>query len=1419
MLFRLRNCVKILILLLAAAFILPLQAQDYIADVKYFGIEDGLSHREVYCSYEDDQGFIWLSTKYGLNRFDGYEFKLFTKENDGLASNEIHQLFQDKSDWLWLISVENIFELSDIKSISFLNPVTKEVRSIKEHFGADLPFEVQDLEHIYINELNKLIFLGTHNGQVFIYENGKSFKLIAKTGWENMFPRVQPSANTLLVESSSKEVSATLYEVTLDGEILNSWDVFEHYFLGIAPDANVYTYFKSASQERDPPMDFFSLQAESKLEPVALPLSIYPLNNDDWFSKLFYKKNDHTIWYKSEARFFVFDLQKGRLFDFNESYPDISKNVIWDIYFDRSDRAFIATSHGFYIIRLSINPFQRLMYNSSNTYDVNSFFSCRGIVAHQNTLWIGTEFQNNHRIDLNNLQAERLPHFEFSGRENQIRLGEGRVVISLDNDHLLFGDNELIKYRISDASIQFHFWEDGSSPPIWSMFKDQKDTIWVGTYDGPLGYWQEGMKEIQVYEQLNDFEFQEGGYIYSFLELNESNILMGTSFGIYLLQRQKGIIKRFWTEGIEEAHFPHNNIFHLVKDKDKNNIIWVATGGGGLIKWSVDLSNIGDKKGFSKEIKQFTIAHGLSNNTIYASYEDEAGNLWLPSDYGIIQFNKHTQFTKAYLVKDGITFNEFNRISHHEGKQGKLYFGGLNGITAFQPINFTTEGDSLNVPLKITEFQQFDSETEKIVDRTAELLKNGQILLHPGDRFFQLKFALLEYQNTAHIRYAYIIEGQDIDWNTISDNSLRISGLDYGNYTLRIRGQGANGQFSKQELSLPIQVLKPFYLKTWFLILVILSVMGLVTAWYKNRTIMYKRQQAVLEKKVLERTETIEQQKKELQQLDKVKSRFFANVSHELRTPLTLMLGPLGSVLKSKDLNNKNFTLIKLVQGNAKNLLGLVNEIMDLTKMESGKLELKEEAVLLYPLTQRILAAFESHAQGQNVDFEFHFNADQYLQVKVDKNKYEKILSNLLSNAIKFTSSGQSIIVQLQDFANRIQLKVIDTGRGIHQNDIDNVFNRFYQSAQPDTPVEGGTGIGLALCMEYSKLMNGKLWVESTLGKGSTFYFEFSKKQVFGMVDSEKLIPEDQVTSEVEDLTNYINASFLESEVETQKANILVVEDNHALRNYLQLILSENYQVKAVENGQVAWDYLLEDGRRSTADGKIRQPSTVNRQPDLIISDIMMPLMDGYQLLSKLKGNDLFRNLPVIMLTARAEMQDKLKAIRIGVDDYMLKPFEEEELFARIENLLRNSQQRKIAFEKFQLAITKSQNVTQIGSASETELEFLQLPQISADELNWLEEVENTVKIELTNFEFNVERLSEKMALSKRQLERKLKRLTGITPRKYIQEVRFNYARNLLENKSESSVKAVAYSIGVKDVAHFSKLFKERFGKLPSEYF
>lgn len=215
----------------------------------------------------------------------------------------------------------------------------------------------------------------------------------------------------------------------------------------------------------------------------------------------------------------------------------------------------------------------------------------------------------------------------------------------------------------------------------------------------------------------------------------------------------------------------------------------------------------------------------------------------------------------------------------------------------------------------------------------------------------------------------------------------------------------------------------------------------------------------------------------------------------------------------------------------------------------------------------------------------------------------------------------------------------------------------------------------------------------------------------------------------------------------------------------------------------------------------------------------MMPLMDGYQLLSKLKGNDLFRNLPVIMLTARAEMQDKLKAIRIGVDDYMLKPFEEEELFARIENLLRNSQQRKIAFEKFQLAITKSQNVTQIGSASETELEFLQLPQISADELNWLEEVENTVKIELTNFEFNVERLSEKMALSKRQLERKLKRLTGITPRKYIQEVRFNYARNLLENKSESSVKAVAYSIGVKDVAHFSKLFKERFGKLPSEYF
>lgn len=1156
-------------------------------------------------------------------------------------------------------------------------------------------------------------------------------------------------------------------------------------------------------------MDFAAFKPQSNPKPYELSGALENLYGNDWSCQIYYRKSDHTFWYKSASRFFVYDLEKGILFDFNIDYPDIAKNQIHDIYFDKKGIAWISTSQGFYSILLTENPIRWFLYNPSTIYDVNSFISCRGIARTKNTLWLGTELKYNHKIDLITGQSEILPYFQGLGEFGQPQEYEGRIIIQGNENQLFFGERKLMDYRISDGSYNVYAWEDGLNHQIWSMYKDQHERVWAGAYDGPLGYWKEGMNHIEIYKKFNGFDFPNGGFIYHFLELDKENMLISTSFGIYLLNYEKGILKRYWTGGKGDAYFPSDNVFHMIKDKDKEGVIWVATGGGGLVSWQFSVGSSQSKPSTvnrqpSTVFHQFTIAEGLSNNTIYAVYEDEVGNFWLPSDYGIIQFNKRTHFTKAYLKKDGITYDEFNRTSHHQDKEGNLYFGGLNGVTAFHPNDFLGISDTLDVPLRITEFQQHDFETGKLIDKTAEILESYQIVLQPKDYFFNLKFALLEYGKAARIRYAYKIVGQDSDWNLIADNSVRISGLGYGDFALRIRGQGSNGQFSKQELWIPISVLKPVYLQTWFLILSILAGLALIWSFIKFRTSHLKKQKILLEKMVHERTETIKKQNEELQNLDKIKSQFFANVSHELRTPLTLMLGPVSSMLKSNQLNNRNFTFAKLIQNNAKDLLNLVSEILDLTKLESGKLELNEAPITFYPFTERVISAFESHAYKQNIQFEFHYQADHYLQLNLDKNKFEKILNNLLSNAFKFTAPDGNITVQIEDLANRIQLKVSDTGRGIHPDDLPHIFNRFYQSKQSNAPTEGGTGIGLALCMEFANLMKGKLWVKSTLGKGSSFYFEFPKKQVLGVVDSKDFSnqnKESQLTQESE-IMNPIKAK---EEEKRKKETILVVEDNHALRDYIQLILSDKYKVVTAENGQIAWDILNKKKNLSdtskVSDKTDCQLPTENCQ--LILSDIMMPFLDGYQLLQKLKESDQFWHLPVIMLTARGEMQDKLKALRIGVDDYMLKPFEEEELFARIENLLRNSRERKLAIDSSQPEVETTDN---------------RQPTTEID-LRWLEDLEMTVKKELSGFNFNVEMLADKMAMSKRPLEIKIKHLTGLTPSKYIQEIRFNQARQMLENRTESTVKAVVISVGLKDPIHFSRQFKARFGKSPADYF
>jgi DNA-binding response OmpR family regulator/nitrogen-specific signal transduction histidine kinase len=527
-------------------------------------------------------------------------------------------------------------------------------------------------------------------------------------------------------------------------------------------------------------------------------------------------------------------------------------------------------------------------------------------------------------------------------------------------------------------------------------------------------------------------------------------------------------------------------------------------------------------------------------------------------------------------------------------------------------------------------------------------------------------------------------------------------------------------------------------------------------------------------RKLKAQNDLIQKQAEKLAILDNAKSRFFVNVSHELRTPLSLLLGPINSVLKSGTLDSRNANYLQMAQRSGKDLLKLVGSILDLSKLESGKLKLEEQPEMFFPLIRRIASTFESYAQMSGIEFTFLFRGEEDLNLKIDRKKIETIVNNLLSNAIKFTPAGGEIALIVEDQVSKIRLTIKDTGRGIHPNDLPHVFNRFYQSEEVDAPTEGGTGIGLSLCQSLIKLMEGEIGVISKLNEGSTFYIEFPRKEVLGTRDT--ISEEEKVAQE-----KIINLIAATNNSNSRLSTIMIVEDNRSLQEYLRALLSPFYKVITAENGQKALEKL----------------GDVTQQPSLILSDVMMPVMDGFQLLKELKSKDNLRHLPVIMLTARADIQDKLMALRIGVDDYLLKPFEEEELLVRIENLLDNQVARQEVIVK-----EKPQKAT-----------FT----ITAKDRIWLEKFETYVKDNLTSHLLTVPNLAKNFAMSESSLLRQLKSLTGLSPVKYLQEVRLAKARIFLESGTHESVSKVANEVGYSDARTFSRSYKKRFGKLPSE--
>jgi signal transduction histidine kinase/AraC-like DNA-binding protein len=724
-------------------------------------------------------------------------------------------------------------------------------------------------------------------------------------------------------------------------------------------------------------------------------------------------------------------------------------------------------------------------------------------------------------------------------------------------------------------------------------------------------------------------------------------------------------------------------------------------------------------------------------------------------------------------VEDGLRTNDFSFWSHFKNEQGEIYFGTFDGFVVFHPDSIKEFGFIPNVILTEIKINNEKIQTTKNGQLKRSIFTAEEITLNHDQNDISLTFASLNYNLPMRNLFSYMLENYDNDWRPESQrNFAEFSNLDPGEYIFKVKGSNSDGVWNEKPTALRIIILPPWW-KTWwaysFYVLISLGLIYILRRYEMNR-IRHKNQVKIEETKLKER-----------EHVDRIKSTFFANISHELRTPLTLILGPLTKLAASEPDEKKKRSL-SIMQRNADRLLRLINQLLDFSKLESGKLNLQASKGDIVPFVKGLLMSFQSLAEQKHINYRFTSDQES-IELYFDRDKAEKIFTNLISNAFKFTPAYGEIKVKISKNENDVRIKVKDTGQGISPEKLPHIFDRFYQADDSLTRNQEGTGIGLALTKELVELHHGTIEVISKLNHGTEFSITLPDGK--GHLSQDEIVAEDIVLSEEPALPPETTISIGEQEsLDLQKTDsdtiVLVVEDNADMRSYIRETLHPTYKVVEAFDG---------------AEGVECAREII---PDLIISDIMMPQKDGYQLCSEIKQDESTSHIPVILLTAKAERKDKLAGLQLGADDYLIKPFDSQELQIRVKNLI----EIRLKLQ----ALFKDGNVN-------PRVEKL----LSPVDQRFMERVMEIISNNLADEQFDVRQFSHDIGMSGTQLRRKMNALTGQSPNQFIRSQRLKEAAHLIREEQQT-VSEAAYQSGFNSLSYFSKCFQEEFGKLPSEY-
>ncbi|MDX9881777.1 MAG: two-component regulator propeller domain-containing protein [Prolixibacteraceae bacterium] len=1353
------------LLLYIVAFLLPVVLLAHNPNIENITTRSGLSQNDVTCIYQDSQGFIWFGTNDGLNRYDGKEFRIYRSSTDELTSIIIHDIVEDQNKNLWIATID--------EGINKLNLPTGKIEQFRKQ-SPEGKSVIDDEISSLVCDREGVVWYCSKKGIGKIIGNGDETHIInfkTDTLPDNFF------ANPLLFVDEEGRVllmtNQAFYHVQ-DSRIAKTFEIRDGFLKSICQSENGFIIGTSKG--------IFFISKENFNSNSYAP---------DYFSDIspsdIILDNNRNLWVgtREEVFKFIFSESKSAFvpdheFELNKSKSILSKLKVLNLYKDKTGIIYFGT-YGQGAVKYNVQGKKFRYYALTDGTGGNKV---RSVTEDEDgNLYVGKDFGLLHVLP-SSVQKNYETGFVSKNFFPGFTKGINRTIYTILEAKNGEGKKMMLAGTDPPASIlklsggNFHIPTLNSM--VFSLAQGPNGLIWAGTYEGGLFRIDpSGKLPLKRFTADGTSRSLRSDIIRSLMFDSKNRLWIGTSKGLHVLtaneqEKESPSFVGIVYDPAYPGSLSHNYILPLFESATGD--IWVGTMGGGLNR----LKSF-DKDG-KAEFEHITVADGLPNNVVKSILEDDFGNLWISTNKGICKFNPDDKTFENYDVNDGLQDYEFSELAACKRQDGEMVFGGVNGINVFYP-NEIEKNTSEALPA-FTRFTILNRDVEAgdflkgriILDK--EINFTDRIKLKYSENSFAIRFASLNYALPEKNKCMYMLEGFDQEWILApSGDVAKYTNIPPGEYVLKVKAANSDGIWGHQIKEIEIDVLPPFVwtmpAKIFYILLIVLAL------WFfrKYSVIGVNRKHELIMK---------EMEKQKDNEIIQAKLRFFTNISHEFKTPLTLIIGPLEQLLNRAALPPENMLkeFHKMIYRHAKVLLRLIDQLLEFRKLEQGIMKLKVKEGNIRNFLREIYDSFLPLAESKKINFLFldhSFRQDFWF----DHDKLEKVIYNVLSNAFKFTDKGGNVNLELlEDDSDYLTIIISDTGSGIPEEAQPHIFNRFFRVENSESHFQSGTGIGLSYSKSLVELMKGSISFKSKAGEGTSFFIKLPKdSKVFNENELTYSVTPDPATEK--EVYPEEKAPVVLPETATQPVNeelctILIVEDNEDLREFLKNLFSLQFNVYTANNGQEGLNKCLEI------------------LPDVVVSDVSMPVMDGIEMTRQLKESFETSHIPVVLLTVRAEDEEQKVGLQGGADVYIKKPFNSEILVSQILSLIKNRQLLRAKYRE-KIMVTPSE----IAPSNRDE--------------QFVKKILKIVEDNLSNPEFSVQWLASEYGMSQTSLNKKLVVLTGQKAKIFIRTIRLKRAAQLLK-QDEKSIAEITYEVGFNDLQYFRKCFVEEFGCLPNEY-